>query len=79
MPAYYNIKTDKVVGKIEVNPTFDFVGVKKERVLECLKDNNIDYRIVREGENSFPITADLKDNRINLEIDDNIVTKAYYG
>lgn len=37
------------------------------------------YRVVREDGESYMVTADLKTDRLNLEIYNDIITNAYFG
>lgn len=47
-------------------------------IQECI-NFGFDYRIVRKDHKPFVITHDLKVDRVNLEIENGIVTNAYYG
>lgn len=38
-----------------------------------------DYKILRRDEKSYWITSDVRNDRILIEIDNNIITKAYVG
>ena len=51
----------------------------KEKVLEVLREQKIDFRIVREDKSHYVITCDLKFDRLNLEFDNNYLTKAKIG
>jgi len=55
------------------------VGWDKEMVVACLNANNIDYRIVREDAMFYIVTADLRLDRLSLELDNDIVTKIEIG
>lgn len=55
------------------------VGQEKEMVDACLSANEIIYRIVREDDQHFIVTMDLRLDRLNLEIDKGIVTKIEVG
>lgn len=51
----------------------------KEEVLAYLNMNKIQFRIIKEDNNSFMITHDFKMDRLNLEIINNQVTNIKYG
>lgn len=38
-----------------------------------------DYKILRRDEKSYWLTSDVRNDRILIEIDNNIITKAYVG
>lgn len=41
--------------------------------------NGYSIRITREDNNNFPLTADMRFDRINIEIDNGMVTKCNFG
>lgn len=68
-----------MVGKIEidiVDMCEKLVGFKYS---EIEKFKFIRYRIVKEDGKGKIITADLRSDRINLEIQNGIIVKAYMG
>ena len=46
---------------------------------EFCKLNKIKHRVVREDIHNYVITCDLRFDRVNLEIDEGVVTNAYIG
>ena len=57
--------------------TKSLVGLTFEEAID--KCESINYRITREDDNNYFVTMDLRFDRINFEIDDNVVTKASIG
>jgi len=55
------------------------IGIDKDTGLKLCKENDYDFRVVIEDSNNYAITMDLRFNRINLEIDNNIITKCDIG
>ena len=55
------------------------IGMTEDNGLKLCKENDYDTRIVREDSNNYAITMDLRFNRINLEIDNGIITKCDIG
>lgn len=55
------------------------VNSTKEEAIETLTVMNVSWRLVREDEEYFMLSHDLRDDRINLTIDDGIVTSATVG
>lgn len=55
------------------------IGKTKEEAQKLCDDNGVKHRIIREDSNNFPITLNIYFNRINLYIDNNIVTKCDVG
>lgn len=53
------------------------IGLSKEDGLKMCLDNGYKVRITRENSSDFIITGDLCFDRINLEIDENIISKCY--
>lgn len=60
-------------------PAPDFVGLAEDAAAELADERGLDVREVgRDGE-CFPVTMDLRENRVNLEyIDDVVVGAAIY-
>jgi len=61
------IDMDSLIGKTELE------------VIDILKNSEFNYRIVRKDENYYVITSDFHTDRLNIEIDNDIVTKIYGG
>jgi len=55
------------------------IGMTKELGLQLCKENNYKVRITREDSNYSIITMDLCFDRINLEIDNKLITKCDIG
>ena len=55
----------------------NLVGLTLKSAKENLKDR--DYRIVRIDGVGMMITCDLRTDRVNLEVENNIVVRAYHG
>jgi len=56
------------------------IGKTKEQVLNAFKDNKSYFCVViREDDIDYITTCDLRSDRIFLEIEKNIVVKAYIG
>jgi len=63
-------------------PTQEFldnlIGKTHDEVIRLCKDN-FDLRLDRKDKDHFVGTCDLRFDRINIEIDNNIITKADIG
>jgi hypothetical protein len=55
------------------------IGMDKESGSELCKEKDYNVRITRENSNNYVITMDFRFDRINLEIDNNIITKCDFG
>lgn len=55
----------------------NLVGLTLKSAKENLKDR--DYRIVRIDGVGMMITCDLRTDRVNLEVENNIIVKTYNG
>lgn len=55
------------------------IGLSEEDAIKMCSDSEYQYRIVRRDSENFIITMDLRSDRINLEIDDGVVTKCDLG
>lgn len=55
------------------------IGMSKDDAFTCCNDNNYSYRIVREDTNDYIVTCDLNLSRINISIDNGIVTNVNIG
>jgi len=51
----------------------------KEEARKICKDNGYESRITREDKNYYIITHDLHSNRVNIELDNGLVTKFNIG
>jgi hypothetical protein len=47
--------------------------------IESVSSEELTYRVTRRDDESYPMTMDYRLNRINLEIDNGVVTKASIG
>lgn len=57
----------------------DLVGLTVGAACRRINNEGFDYRIVREDGEHFIVTEDYRTDRINLEVDQHKVTKAYVG
>jgi hypothetical protein len=55
----------------------ELVGMDYETAVVLLKDEN--WRVVVRDGKGYVITCDFKPERLNLEIENNIITKVYGG
>ena len=55
------------------------IGMTKESGIELCKVNEYSIRITREDSNNYVITMDLRFSRVNLEIDNGLITKCDIG
>jgi len=55
------------------------IGMNKENGSELCKENDYDVRIVREDSNNYAIKLNFRFDRINLEIDNGIISKCDVG
>ena len=56
-----------------------YVGLTKQEAIAKAKATDTPWRITREDKETFMVTQDFVENRINFEIDNGKVTKATYG
>ncbi len=56
----------------------DLIGKDMDWVREYLK-GDVSFRITKLDGYSIPITADYKVERLNLEVENGLVTHIYYG
>ena len=59
--------------------TADFVGLPIAEAQELADANLLEWRITREDEEFFAVTADYKPGRLNLELDDGVVSRVTLG
>ncbi len=64
---------------MEQNFLKSLIGLTKDDCIKLCNENNYDCRITREDGNSYAITCDLVFNRINLELDNGIVSACSNG
>lgn len=55
------------------------IGLTKEEGSKLCLDNDYKVRITRENSNNYIITSDFCFDRINLELDNGIITKCDIG
>ncbi len=55
------------------------IGLNIETASELCKENDYQVRIVREDSVNYVITMDFRFDRINLEIDNDVITKCDIG
>jgi hypothetical protein len=56
-----------------------YIGLSKRAAIAKAEAAGRPWRIVREDDETFPVTMDYVAERINFEIDDGTVTKATFG
>jgi len=54
-------------------------GMLLSHAMRLLKENDIDWRIVKRDKEDYVVTADCKGDRLNLEIENDRVIKTYLG
>lgn len=55
------------------------IGMGKDDGFELCEENDYKFRITREDSNNYIITNDLRFDRINIEIDNGLITKCDIG
>lgn len=55
------------------------IGLTIEEGIKLCTENGYNVRITREDSRNFIITMDVRFNRINLELDNGIITKCHIG
>ncbi len=65
--------------KKETELTASLIGKTTAKAVSLVKKASFLCRIIRRDKNHFIVTMDLRGDRVNLEIDNNKVTKAYIG
>lgn len=90
-PGYYDVRLrwahsgtngSILCGTVTVGPNFnagDYLGKTKAQADAVAASNNLVTRVVRIDNQYFPGTTDARFDRVNLEIDNGVVTKAYIG
>ena len=56
-----------------------YIGLTESGATSRAKQNNIDYRVVRRDNERYLVTMNMRNDRLNFEIDKGIVTEAYGG
>lgn len=60
----------------------EVIGMTEEQAIQTIEgvsSEELTYRVVRRDDESYPMTMDYRINRINLEIDSGLVSKASIG
>jgi len=90
-PGYYDVRLNwahggqtgtTFCGTVTVEPDFnaaDYLGRTPDSAEALATSRGLFARSVRIGDQVFAVTTDYRIDRLNLEIDDNKVTKAYLG
>lgn len=65
--------------KINTLKMLNVIGMTKKQALAYIKKTGMRSRIKREDDQSYIGTMDLRGDRVNLELDNNLVVKAYIG
>ena len=55
------------------------IGKSIDEARSICIDSNISFRVVREDETNYIVTMDLRSDRINVEIDNGIITNVNVG
>ena len=55
------------------------IGKTEEEGIEILEENSIDYRVVRKDLTNYIITCDFIPERVNIEIDNDVITSYSKG
>lgn len=63
---------------MDINVT-NLIGLTKDAAIQFLTTNKIQFRIVQEDDRHYVGTADMKLNRVNLVIKNQIIVKADLG
>ncbi len=53
-----------------------FIGLTLEKATELAEKENLRWRVVKENGERFFLTQDMDSNRVNFEVENNIITKA---
>lgn len=54
----------------------NYIGLTLEEAIEKATKDNLRWRVVKENGERFFITQELATNRINFDVEDNIITNA---
>lgn len=55
------------------------IGLSEQEGIDYINKNNISYRVIRRDEIYYIITCDFREDRINLEINNNIILGVTIG
>lgn len=55
------------------------IGKPKSEAKKMIEDNGYVFRITSEDGNNYIVTCDFRMDRINIEINDDIIINAYFG
>ena len=61
------------------NTSVGLIGLSKADAIKKIKDSKLKSRVTREDKDIYSVTMELNETRINLEIDNGIVTKITTG
>ncbi len=53
-----------------------YIGLTLEKATELAEKENLRWRVVKENGERFFLTQDMDSNRVNFEVENNIITKA---
>ncbi len=53
-----------------------YIGLTLEKATELAEKENLRWRVVKENGERFLLTQDMDSNRVNFEVENNIITKA---
>lgn len=57
----------------------ELIGMAEGEALQCVEDAGLTWRIYEKDGEQFALTMDYRVERVNLKLDDGIVTDAYSG
>lgn len=55
------------------------IGLSEQEGIDYINKNNISYRVIRRDETNYIIISDFRDDRINLEINNDIILGVTIG
>lgn len=55
------------------------INLSEQEGIDYINKNNISYRVIRRDETNYIIISDFRDDRINLEINNNIILGVTIG
>ena len=57
----------------------DLIGMPATEAQQCAEDAGLTWRVYEEDGEQFALTMDYRADRVNVKIDDGIITDAYSG
>jgi hypothetical protein len=53
------------------------LGKTEEEGVKYLKENGVNYRVVRKDDTNYVVTCDFVSDRVNVELDNDVITYCY--